>query len=648
MVVMINNRLKQMIVMLSDAVLIACSIFLSYSLRFGTLIIAPHVYHILVILPFIILVRLAVFALSGLYQGMWRFVGARDLLSIIRAVTLSSLVYVSLLYLVQESVYPRSVFIIDWFVTLILIGGSRFAYRLYREGFSTIVMNGRVKEAKNVLIVGAGRAGEMILREILGNYRLKYNPVGFVDDNREKRNLYIHGCRVLGNTREIPRIVRSEGVEMVFLAVPHAHGAAKRRIMMTCARAGVKAKTLPDVDSILSGKVTVRELRDFGIEDLLQRKPVRLDTLSIEAYLRGKTVMITGAGGSIGSELCRQVLRYGPKRLVLFERNEFNLYQIQMDLLELFPGADVRPVIGDILNKPRMEETLAQYRPQVVFHAAAYKHVPLMESNAVEALRNNALGTWNTAYLSAVHGVQKFVMVSTDKAVRSTNIMGVSKRLAEMVCQSLGQTSTTKFVTVRFGNVLNSVGSVIPLFRRQIERGGPVTVTHPDIYRYFMTIPEAVQLIMQAGAMGRGGEMFLLDMGEPVRIVDLARDMIRLSGLEPDKDIRITFTGLRPGEKLYEELLTAGEEIKATLHDKIKIAGSEQQDWKSPLEDIEDLLHAIPAGFSGAIMEKIKKLVPDFQPENGGPNGSGDTFKNLIYEIFRENRATEEQQAPHP
>jgi len=579
---------------------------------------------------------------------MWRFVGARDLISIIRAVTLSSLVYVSLLYLVQEvSVYPRSVFIIDWFVTLILIGGSRFAYRIYRAGFSNIMMNGRAKEAKNVLIVGAGRSGEMILREILGNYRLKYHPVGFVDDDREKRNMCIHGCRVLGNTREIPRIARSEQVEMVFLAVPHAPGAAKRRIMMTCARAGVKAKTLPGVDSILNGNVTVRALRDFRIEDLLQRQPVRLDTLSIEAYLRGKTVMITGAGGSIGSELCRQVLRYGPKRLVLFERNEFNLYQIQMNLRELFPGADVRPVIGDILYRPRLEETLAQYRPEVVFHAAAYKHVPLMESNAVEALRNNTLGTWNTAYLSAVHGVQKFVMVSTDKAVRSTNIMGVSKRLAEMVCQALGRTSATKFVTVRFGNVLNSVGSVIPLFRRQIARGGPVTVTHPDIYRYFMTIPESVQLIMQAGAMGKGGEIFILDMGEPVKIVDLARDMIRLSGLDPDKDIRIMFTGLRPGEKLYEELLTAGEEIKATLHDKIKIAGIEQQYWKSPLEDIEELLGAISEGFSGTIIEKIKEIVPDFQPENGGPNGSGDTLKNHSYEIFRESRETEEQQTPH-
>jgi FlaA1/EpsC-like NDP-sugar epimerase len=305
-------------------------------------------------------------------------------------------------------------------------------------------------------------------------------------------------------------------------------------------------------------------------------------------------------------------------------------------------------LIGDVLSEQRVEQILREFAPDVVFHAAAYKHVPLMEMNPEEALMNNVRGTWNIARYSHANGVKKFVMVSTDKAVRPTNIMGASKRIAELVCQGFSRESTTKFVTVRFGNVLNSVGSVIPLFKQQIAKGGPITVTHPEIYRYFMTIPESVQLIMQAGAMGKGGEIFLLDMGEPVRIVDLARDMIRLSGLEPDKDIRITFTGLRPGEKLYEELLTAGEEIKATLHDKIKIAGSEQQDWKSPLEDIEELLEAIPAGFSGAIMEKIKKLVPDFQPENGGPNGSGDTFKNLIYEIFREDRATEEQQAPHP
>jgi FlaA1/EpsC-like NDP-sugar epimerase len=372
-----------------------------------------------------------------------------------------------------------------------------------------------------------------------------------------------------------------------------------------------------------------------------------LDCAAIKSYLRDKAVLITGAGGSIGSALCRQVARFSPRRLILFERNEFNLYQVHMNLIELFPDLEIHALIGDVLCEQRVEQTFQEFTPDVVFHAAAYKHVPLMEMNPEEALKNNVRGTWNIARYSHIHGIEKFVMVSTDKAVRPTNIMGASKRIAELVCQGFGRESRTKFVTVRFGNVLNSVGSVIPLFKQQIAKGGPVTVTHPEIYRYFMTIPESVQLIMQAGAMGRGGEIFLLDMGEPVRIVDLARDMIRLSGLDPDKDIKIEFTGLRPGEKLCEELLIEGEEIKSTLHEKIKIAASEQLDGKSLLEDIEELFEVISQGSSEMIIERIRKIVPDFQPENGGPNGAGDALKDLGYEFFQENQKREKQQVPY-
>ena len=631
----LNQFSKQAVVFLVDTVLIISSLFFSYALRFNTLDLSPHLHEILTILPFLLLMRLGVFITMGLYRGMWRYTGMHDLVALIKAVTLSSGLTMALLFLIYRLAdYPRSVFVIDWFVILVLVGGSRLAYRLYREGWHKHGSNLK-NSAKNVLIVGAGRGGEMILREMLSNPRLNYTPVGFVDDDREKRNMTIHGHRVLGNTREIPSIIDDYNVKEVFLAIPTASGAAKRRIMLTCKSAGVKSKTLPGVGELIQGTAKVSSLREFQIEDLLGREPAKLDTASIKEYLRDKTVMITGAGGSIGSELCRQVAQFSPKQLVLFERTEFNLYQIHMNLLELFPALKIHAIIGDIMNQSRVEQTLAKFMPEVVFHAAAYKHVPLMEMNPIEALQNNIRGTSIVAHCAHVYGVRKFVMVSTDKAVRPTNIMGVSKRIAELICQSVGSKSKTQFVTVRFGNVLNSVGSVIPLFQRQIAKGGPVTVTHPEIYRYFMTIPESVQLIMQAGAMGKGGEVFILDMGAPVKIVDLARDMIFLSGLEPDKDIKILYTGLRPGEKLYEELLTAGEEVKSTLHQKIKVAGSEDTDCTVLMNNVENLLELLQAGFSRDVLQKIKDIVPEFQPENGGPTSPAQAFRNHSYEVSR-------------
>jgi len=630
-----ERRVKQLLVILSDALLITASLMIAYSLRFGTLNLTDYARQILLTLPLVIVVRLFLFYTNGLYRGMWRFVSVRDLIVLIKSTSLGTLFIVGSLFLFQRlEEYPRSIFIIDWFIAIVLVGGSRFAYRLYREGWFR-QEHETVNTSKNILIVGAGRAGELILREILGNYRLSYTPVGFVDDDRRKRNLTIHGFRVFGNTRDIPSIVKEHNVEEVFLAIPSAPAKSKRRIVMLCKSAHVKFKTLPAVGDILDGTVKVSALREFQIEDLLGREPAKLDTAAIKDYLLNKTIMITGAGGSIGSELCRQVAKYSPKRIVLYERSEFNLYQIQMNLMELFPNVDVHAIIGDVLNHRRTENTLKKFKPQVVFHAAAYKHVPLMELNAEEALQNNAYGTWVMASLSHAYGVRKFVMVSTDKAVRPTNIMGASKRISELICQGFGRDGKTKFVTVRFGNVLNSVGSVIPLFKRQIAKGGPVTVTHPEIYRYFMTIPESVQLIMQAGAMGKGGEIFILDMGEPVKIVDLARDMITLSGLEPDKDIKIEFTGLRPGEKLFEELLTAGEEIKSTLHEKIKVAGNAEVDWNEMLKKIESLLDSIKDGFSDNLVEKIREIVPEFQPENGGPGINAQTLQDFCYKVSR-------------
>jgi FlaA1/EpsC-like NDP-sugar epimerase len=618
----INNRLKQTLVLCSDVILISASIIISYAIRLDTLQLNRYYHQILVSLPVILASRLTVFAYFGLYRGMWRFIGIRDLIKLIQATTASSIISVVTLFLLYRlEQYPRSVFILDWFVVIILIGGSRFAYRLYREGWfgGKAYLRRTSGNVSRILIVGAGKAGEAMLRETFRNPQYGFTPIGFVDDDRKKRNSTIHGIRVLGNTRDIPKLVKKYSVEEIFITLPSASARAKRRIMRICKKTGVKHKTLPTIGQLLDGTVTVNALREFQIEDLLGREAVKLDENAIRDYLLDKTVMITGAGGSIGSELCCQVAGYQPKRLVLYERAEYNLYQIQMRLREQFPDLEVHAVIGDVLNIRRVQWTMVRFKPEVIFHAAAYKHVPLMEQNAEEALRNNVFGAWIIARLAHDHGVKKFVMVSTDKAVRPTNIMGASKRIAELVCQSLSRESKTKFVTVRFGNVLNSVGSVIPLFKSQIAKGGPVTVTHPEIYRYFMTIPESVQLIMQAGAMGKGGEIFILDMGEPVKIVDLARDMISLSGLEPDRDIKIIYTGLRPGEKLYEELLTAGEEITSTLHSKIKIAAAEKNDFNELTALIDELLESLRAGFSINTVERIKRIVPEFQPENGGP-----------------------------
>jgi FlaA1/EpsC-like NDP-sugar epimerase len=617
-------RIKQISVIISDALLITISLFISYSLRFNTLHLSENVRQILTILPVLLATRLGIFVSFGLYRGMWRFVGTRDLISLIKAVTLSSVLTVSMFFLLfRLETYPRSVFVIEWFVSLVLVGGSRFAYRLYREGAFKLKNDSSAGPGKNVLIVGAGQAGEMILRELLGNDRLSYNPIGFVDDNRGKQRKTIHGIRVLGHTRDIPGIVDKYNVEEIFFAIPSASSKAKRRIMLLCKRTNAGFKTLPSVGDLLNGSVKVSALHEFQIDDLLGRESVKLDTAAIGDYLRNKTVLITGGGGSIGSELCRQVAQFSPRRLVLFENSEFNLYQIEMNLIELFPDLEIYPIIGNVLNQRKVEKTLKEFTPEVVFHAAAYKHVPLMELNRGEALGNNVLGTWIVAQLAQRYGVMKFVMISTDKAVRPTNVMGASKRIAELICQSFGQNGKTHFVTVRFGNVLNSVGSVIPLFKRQIAKGGPITVTHPDIYRYFMTIPEAVQLIMQAGAMGRGGEIFILDMGEPIKIADLARDMITLSGLEPDRDIKIVFTGLRPGEKLYEELLTDGEKIKSTLHEKIRVVGAEEIDWVSMRGKIGQMLNSLQNGIpDDIIIAKIKEIVPEFQPEKGGPSAS--------------------------
>ena len=628
-------RVKQILLIIADSVLLSFALYLAYAMRLGSVSLSVPEYReqFFLSIPIVVTLYVAIFYFFKLYRGMWRFFGIHDLIILLKAVTLGSVL--SIVVLVPLGIlnpYPRSIYVINWFDMILLIGGARLAYRMFRE--SQKAPGSKQVPDKNIFIVGAGKTGDMIIREILRNDLLHYRIVGFIDDDRAKRNASLHGYRVLGCTRDIPKLAAALNVSKVFLAIPSATAKAKRRIVRICNKAGLTIKTVPNVGDILRGSIKVSSLRDFQIEDLLGREPVKLDEQSIKNYVRNKTVMITGAGGSIGSELCRQIALIAPAHLVLFERGEFNLYQVHMELLDLFPGMEISPVIGDVLNRATVEQAMKKYKPHVVFHAAAYKHVPLMEINPVEALRNNVLGTWTVANLAHTYGVEKFVMISTDKAVRPTNVMGASKRMAELICHGLFRNSNTQFVTVRFGNVLNSVGSVIPLFKKQIEKGGPLTVTHPDIYRYFMTIPEAVQLIMQAGAMGQGGEIFILDMGQPVRIVDLARDMITLSGLEPEKDIQIVFTGLRPGEKLYEELLTGGEALISTPHEKIKVASVETVDASILLTRLDNLVFELMRnGYSKAIVNTIKEIVPDFQPENGGPNSQHEILRAASYEM---------------
>jgi len=508
---------------------------------------------------------------AGLYRGLWIFASLPDLKRVLRAVGASSFVLLVFAALYRASpTIPRSTLVLYPLLLAAWMAGGRVAYRMFKE---QRLYGGLSAEGKPVVVVGAGRGGAMLVRELDGvpDWRV----VGLVDDDARKRGREVLGKPVFGPIDELPRILAEEKVRHVILAIPSASTSARRHAADLAMKAGAHVFTVPGVEDLLSGRVSVSSIRRVEIDDLLGRDTVTIDTTHVGDMLAGRTVLVTGAGGSIGSELCRQLARFAPARLVLFEHNEFALYTLEQWFTVNRPDVTIVPLAGDVKDAARIEEVFAAYRPQVVFHAAAYKHVPLMEvGNAWQAVRNNVLGTLRVAECAQRHGVERFVLISTDKAVNPTNVMGATKRLAEMACQALqAGGGRTQFEMVRFGNVLGSTGSVIPKFQAQIARGGPVTVTHPDITRYFMSIPEAAQLVLQAAAMGEGGEIFVLDMGEPVRIVDLARNMIRLSGFGED-EIRIEFTGLRPGEKLYEELLADAEQTRETPHPKLRIARS--------------------------------------------------------------------------
>jgi len=501
----------------------------------------------------------------GLYRRLWRYATAQDLLDIAAVVLLATAILFVLIYANPGLGFPRSVVLMSWFINTAAVGGMRFVVRIRRG----LKHNGNRHGHKPTLILGAGEAGRMLITEAAKHPELDYHIIGFLDDDRQKVGLEIAGVPILGTLSLLEEVVQAHGVAQIIIAMPSAPYATIRSLVQRSAALGIKAQTMPGLYGILHNHVDVPLIRDVQIEDLLPRPEIKLDCAGIAGYLAAKTVLITGAGGSIGAELSRQIAGFEPKHLVLLGRGENSIYDIHKELLRDFPYLKITPVIADIQDAPRINHIFAVHKPHVVFHAAAHKHVPLMEQNPTEALKNNVFGTQNVAEAAHTHQAERFVLVSTDKAVNPTSVMGASKRLAELVVQSINQESPTRFMSVRFGNVLGSRGSVIPLFKEQIARGGPITVTHPEMTRYFMTIPEAVSLIIQAGGMGQGGEVYVLDMGAPVRIVDLARDLITLSGLTPHTDIALEFVGLREGEKLFEELFAATEEICATEHQRI-------------------------------------------------------------------------------
>jgi FlaA1/EpsC-like NDP-sugar epimerase len=592
-----------------DACLLALAYYLSYALRFDSGI--PHRYADLLhkTILFAVVMKLAVFALFGLYSKLWRFVDQRDFESVVKAVVVSSFVLIAALFLLSPAKAdpPRGVIALDFLLALAFCGGSRFLVRAVVER----PLRGPLLEraTREVLIVGAGNGGQQVAFELRRNPELSSAPIGFVDDDPRKQGMRVAGFKVLGTTAELPRVLDEAGPDEVIIAIPSASGMLRQKVVTACRARDIPVRTLPTTFELLSGGVNLmRQVREVRVEDVLGRDPVRVEIDRVGGYLRGRTVLVTGAGGSIGAELCRQIARVGPKQLVMIENSENSLFEIRRQLEEERHFGRAAAVLADCKDATRVREIFDEYEPSVVFHAAAYKHVPLMEENPVEAVRNNAVATRLVAAAAGGAGVERFVLVSTDKAVSPATVMGASKALAEWTIEAAQRRfPATRYSAVRFGNVLGSSGSVVPIFRRQIAAGGPVTVTDPDMTRYFMTIPEAVQLIIRSGELTTGGEVFVLEMGDPVKILDLAHNMIRLAGLEPDVDIAIDVVGRRPGEKVHEELFNPGERPHPTPAEKIVAAvrPSLDPDWvESAFARIEELVYNGDASaLAGAVAE---------------------------------------------
>ncbi len=625
-------RKNLLLIIFADAFLISAALIGAYLIRFEWNIPNHFQKTLFVVLPWMVGLKLTFFYMLRLYKGMWRYTSISDLLNIIKAASLSSLIVIAAILLSTRFIgFSRSVFIIDWFLTILLISGLRLSVRLFYErvskaeltpsAFLTLMksFSKRKENSKKLIIIGAGNSGEKICREIHNNPHLNYEIVGFLDDDVHKIGRAIHGIKILGTVAELPAAAAQTQADEILIAITSADGRQMRRIVSTCKDTGIPFKTVPGYGELINGKISVKSIRDVAYRDLLGREIVKMDAAGIESYLKDKTVLVTGAGGSIGSELCRQICRFNPRSILLFERAESPLYSIELELKNSFADIKVNPILGDILDIQQVDATFTHFSPQVVFHAAAYKHVPMLEIQPWKAVENNIKGTANLLDFSVRHHVERFVFVSTDKAVRPTNVMGASKRVAERLiqCQPNLNDVHTRFSIVRFGNVLGSIGSVVPLFRKQIEQGGPVTVTHPEVTRYFMTIPEACQLILQAGALGKDQvNIYVLDMGSPIKIVDMAKDLIRLSGFEPGRDIQIEFVGLRPGEKLYEELITEGEGIVPTSHKKIMALHGESCGLQQLNGTIEALLQSSKVQDDKRIKLLLKKIVKDYRPFN--------------------------------
>jgi FlaA1/EpsC-like NDP-sugar epimerase len=602
----LQNRLT---VFLHDLLMIPIAWLGAYWLRFNLDGIPEEFWSTaLRMLPVVLALQGGLFWYFGLYRGVWRFASMPDLIRIVKAVIAGvALSAIGIFLFTRMQGVPRSVFVLDGILLVLLLGGSRFLYRWIKDRrlYGAVVTN--------ALIVGAGQAGETLVRDLLRDHLHAYRPVVFVDDDRAKWDKEIQGIRVVGGCDSIPSLVRELAVNLILIALPSASSRQMQRIVGLCEAANVPFRSLPRIQDLVTGQVSVNDLREVKIDDLLGRERVSLDWQAITSGVLGRTILVTGGGGSIGSELCRQVARLKPAHLIIFDQSEFNLYRIELELRRCFPDVRLTALLGDIGDRAAVEGMLRAWRPEVIFHAAAYKHVPMLEHQVRTAASNNVLGTRTLASLASNYGCATFVMISTDKAVNPANIMGMTKRIAEIFCQYLSARSATHFITVRFGNVLGSTGSVIPLFQEQITAGGPVTVTHPEVTRYFMTISEAAQLILQAGSMGKGGEIFVLNMGQQVKIAYLAEQLILLSGKKPHEDIEIVYTGLRPGEKLYEELFHESEKLTGTAHSKILLANNRSMDLADLENSLDQLVSACTANDSRRIYAILCELVPEHQ-----------------------------------
>jgi FlaA1/EpsC-like NDP-sugar epimerase len=608
-------RLRVVVKFLLHLVIFFFAYSLAYVARFDFTIPLPYVSNMWKTIPVLLVAKALGFLAFGLFYGWWRYVSIRDIFPITAGCTLGSLIFATAVFGIWEAHYvPWSIYFLDWVNTLMIVLGVRFMVRAGREALG----RKRGENDRRVLVVGAGSAGQMIVREIRENPGLGMTEVGFVDDDNAKQRTRIDGLRVMGGHSDIPKLCEKHRIDEIIIAIPSAPPSHLRHIFDLCKDVKARARILPGVGDLIDGKVSIRTLRNVDLEDLLGRDSVAIDTELLRRHITGRTVMVTGAAGSIGSELCRQIAQMSPELLVLFEIAESPLFYLEMEMRQKFPTVGLVPVIGDVRDRGRVGEIICAHRPAIIFHAAAYKHVPMMEIHPAEAVKTNVLGTRIVAEAAAKFGVDRFVLVSTDKAVRPTNVMGATKRVAELVIHNIAsREKPTVFVAVRFGNVLDSVGSVIPIFRKQLVTTGKLTVTHAEASRYFMLIPEAAGLILQAGAMGKGGEVFVLDMGDPVKIVDLAKNLIRLSGKELGVDAEIVFTGLRPGEKLHEELIIEGEDVSGTTHPKVmKLIGSEKMppSWSKRLEEL--IMCAITGERCG-VVERLDALVKGYRPDYG-------------------------------